>query len=194
MPPPPPQLRFVWEDSVAVGAPVLGAGGAMEQECSDKQDLTKKLLSAANDDDVAQVREILGAGAAVNGSDKFGTTALHAGSAKGHLAMASELLKMRAELDAQNNFGTTPLILAAMKGHTELVRMLVAEGAQFNHRDKNGWDSLQLAAHKGHAASVRVLVEAGSEMNLLRPNSTVLHDASGEGQSSVVSELPGLRA
>lgn len=83
--------------------------------------------------ELADVKLLVHAGAAVNATNKEGRTALHKALAWTHLDIARFLLKRGAEVDINALSGGTPLHLACWSGGTiEGVRLMVEAGADIN--------------------------------------------------------------
>ena len=154
------------ETTRTVMAPQRATESAPAPE-TEPQELARKLNSAAKHNDVAQVRAMLRAGAAVNATE-MGSTALHALSNSGDVSLVSELCNVRADVDARDSQSTTPIILAAMKGHTDVVRMLLAETAQVDFRDTNGWTALRLAASMGPVSASHPVVRCITYLDVFK--------------------------
>jgi hypothetical protein len=87
------------------------------------------LARAAEAGDARLVEELLAAGAAVNGADADGMTALMFAAASGRMEILSLLLARGADINVARKDGVTALGLAAFFGHHQIVRELVARGA-----------------------------------------------------------------
>ncbi|XP_047101013.1 putative ankyrin-containing lipoprotein Lxx09580 [Schistocerca piceifrons] len=88
-----------------------------------QQERGRRLIEAAKQGAVEQLRELLAAGADVGArEEKWGTscTALHLAAGRGHVAAASCLVGAGAEVDARSSvFQRTPLHWAAFNGHAD---------------------------------------------------------------------------
>jgi ankyrin repeat protein len=127
------------------------------------------LQSAAQAGDLQRVQDLLDGGAAVNGVDAEGNTALHLAAFNGHLDVVKALLAAGADANAQDAQGWTPIFKAAYNhemdcGFAPVVQALVDAGADVNHRIFYGLTPLMLAAGGGEAAVCEVLLNAGAEV------------------------------
>ncbi|CAG11498.1 unnamed protein product, partial [Tetraodon nigroviridis] len=112
--------------------------------------LEDELTAAAAKGDTAQVRLLLGAGAQVNGVNRFGRTALQV-MMMGSTSVAQVLLDHAADPNvADRSTGARPLHDAARSGFLDTVRLLVLFGANPDTRDQ--WDRrpVDLARDEGH--------------------------------------------
>jgi ankyrin repeat protein len=74
------------------------------------------IFTAIRQNHVALVKSVLAAGAAINATDRDGSSALHIAVAGGNPAIVAELLRHGADPNAANSEGTTPLMNAAAGG------------------------------------------------------------------------------
>ncbi|MEC4896092.1 MAG: ankyrin repeat domain-containing protein [Oscillatoria sp. PMC 1051.18] len=158
--------------------------------------LEEKLLLAAENGDLAMVRDCLDRGAEVNARDTRrrtkGKTALILAAMTGHLPIVQVLLAAGADPQMTDRtpddeplpeslwedmgvetilkmgyiFGRTALMEAAKAGHTEIVQSLLEAGANPNYQDEANYTALALAAENNHFAIVQALVAAGADVNL----------------------------
>jgi len=131
--------------------------------------MSATLQSAAQAGDLQRVQDLLDGGAAVNGVDAEGNTALHLAAFNGHLDVVKALLAAGADANAQDAQGWTPIFKAAYNhemdcGFAPVVQALVDAGADVNHRIFYGLTPLMLAAGGGEAAVCEVLLNAGAEV------------------------------
>jgi tetratricopeptide (TPR) repeat protein len=84
------------------------------------------LIDAAKRGCLKDVSMLLGSGANVAVTDKYGETALHLAAEGGHKDVVALLLdKYGADVDPTNHDGHTALDLAAQRGHNDVVALLV---------------------------------------------------------------------
>ena len=122
------------------------------------------LLEAAEDDAIAEVRELLDLGVNVNARDERGRTALHWASDNRHPDIVKMLIDTGADLEIQEDEdGNTAFALASFNGHSDIVRMLIDAGSDLYARDRYGRTALRWASIEGHSDIVRMLREAGVE-------------------------------
>lgn len=95
-----------------------------------------ELIKAAEEGNIAKVRNLLAQGADVNTKDKDGYTALIHASMNGHTEVVKTLLAKGVDVNAKVagewNNGLTALMGASMNGHSEVVKILLAQGADVN--------------------------------------------------------------
>jgi glutaminase len=85
---------------------------------------TMRLLYAASQGDLDELRVVLATGSDPNAADYDGRTALHLAAAEGHLAAVRFLLASGAGLGVTDRWGGTPLTDARRAKHTAVVDLL----------------------------------------------------------------------
>ncbi|BAY77232.1 ankyrin [Nostoc linckia NIES-25] len=159
------------------------------------------LLKAAEQGDVAAVRESLARGANVNARDQRrktkNRTPLMLAASTGNLEIVNLLLDADADINASDivdanqrqprgiisddyeslivmgfSLSITSLMLAASKGYKNIVQVLVAHQANLQARDCFGRDALCLACINGNLEVVQILIQAGVNINQ--------HDSEGD--------------
>jgi ankyrin repeat protein len=152
-----PRLNQEWESGTTPPAVKLNSGRAR---------LSKKngaLIHAANEGQVAEVKQRLDDGADVNAADKHGMTALRCAALWGHLEVVKILLDRGADVDASDENRVTPLIGAALQGKVEVVKLLIAKGADVNARSRLGSTALSAAVRADFADVAELLRQHGGE-------------------------------
>lgn len=101
---------------------------------------------------------LLQAGANVNETDGYGTTALMiaASSMWGDLAAAERLIRAGADVNARDSMGITALMRAADAGNKDVIKRLLAAGADPSLRDS-----------EGHTAAQRISTSTDTELREL---------------------------
>ncbi|RMZ83518.1 hypothetical protein DV737_g1629, partial [Chaetothyriales sp. CBS 132003] len=84
----------------------------------------ERLIEAADEGDLDQVRHLIRRGANVNASDKWRWTALHMAAYGGFDDIAKQLIHSGAAIDARTVDGETPLNLAEKNRHVAVVRTI----------------------------------------------------------------------
>ncbi|MER7501685.1 ankyrin repeat domain-containing protein [Nonomuraea pusilla] len=123
----------------------LLAAGADPNRPSEGEEEGLPLCAAAAWDRVETARALLEAGAAADGRESGGWTALMWAAANGHADTASLLIQAGADVDAANDDGDTPLTLAARRGALGVVQQLLSAGADHEKYDGDGDTPLDIA-------------------------------------------------
>lgn len=126
----------------------------------------ERLLDAAADGDLAQVRQLVQAGVAVDTQLPGDGTALIAAARHGRLATVDALLALGATPDLASRGDGNPLIAAARRGHLPVVERLVGAGADVNRIVAYDETPLINAARSGDVDTVAYLVTHGADVNL----------------------------
>lgn len=149
------------------------------------------LADAARDGRLAQVREQIAAGAAVDAPHPDGTTPLLWAVHRGDLEMVEALIGAGASVDAANEFGVTPLLEASRAGDAAIIAALLGAGADVSQSHPTGETPLMAAARTGGVDAVRLLLEHGADANArdAYQHQTALMWAAAEGHLDVVDVL-----
>ena len=148
------------------------------------------LLEAVKNNEIAEVRSLLAAGADVNFVGPEGWTSLHWAAWYANIEMVELLVDAGANVDAVNADGETPLYLAVDNGYTETVELLVDAGANVDAVDADGWTSLHLAAWYANIEMVELLVDAGANVDAVNADGeTPLYIAVDNGYTETVKLL-----
>lgn len=116
-----------------------------------------ELRSAARLNNVAQVQELLDAGAPVDAKDHSGQTPLLEAAIWGHNEVCELLMARNAQADTKDNAGWTPLKWAALNRHNETCKLLV------DGMIKQKLDSITAEYIKQFANSLRALPASKAE-------------------------------
>ena len=124
------------------------------------------VVDAAEQRDLAAVREQLRAGADANEAQGDGMTALHWAADYGDAELAEMLLYAGAKAEVSTRIGGyRPLHIAARNGHADVITVLLRGGADAGATTSvSGATPLHLAAASPGAEAVRVLLEAGADV------------------------------
>lgn len=137
---------------------ILGASPAMAVD-------DEAFLSAARDNDVGALTQLLAAGQAVDTRDGGGRTALLAATRTNAVEAAKLLIAAGADVNAKDDIQDTPYLYAGAEGRTEILKLLLAAGANLQDTNRYGGTALIPAAEKGHPENVRLLLAAGVDPN-----------------------------
>ncbi|CAH8826309.1 unnamed protein product [Trichobilharzia szidati] len=128
-------------------------------------DLGKRLLDAAKNGDVEEVKNLISCGAPFT-TDWLGISALHFAAMNGHLSSCEALLRAGISRDARTKVDRTPLHLAAQEGHADIVELLLRSGADLGAKDMLRMTALHWAAERGHTHVVQMLMRFGANAHL----------------------------
>jgi len=140
---------------------VVGAAAANE-------DL--RLVNAAKDQDLQQVRALLRGRPDVNVRAEDGSTALLWAAHWNDLPTAELLVRAGADANVANDFRMTPLSQACTNGSGEFVDLLLKAGANPNMPIGTGETPLMTCARSGSADAVRMLLVRSADVNAKEPN------------------------
>jgi len=124
------------------------------------------LLAAASNDDEAQVRQLLKAGANPNVRNKLDTTPLLEAAFHSNPEIIKALLDAGADPNASGADGQTPLMLVARGTNVAAAKMLLDKGANPRARESQRHQTaLMWAAANRQGPMTRLLVERGAELD-----------------------------
>jgi glutaminase len=86
-----------------------------------------RLLYAASQGDLDEMRAVLATGADPNAADYDGRTGLHLAASEGHLAAVNYLLAAGARPDVTDRWGGTPVTDAKRGKHTPVAELLTTQ-------------------------------------------------------------------
>jgi len=148
------------------------------------------LADAAEGQDWAQVRRLLGEKTPVDQAQIDGMTALHWAAYHDELEPAQVLLTAGADAKAANRYGVTPLSIACTNGNGEIVELLLGAGADPNTTLRGGQTVLMIAARTGRLAPVKALLAHGARVGAKeKGGQTALMWAAADGHADVVQAL-----
>ena len=161
---------------------VTGAGAA---------DGDLRLVAAARNRDVAQIRTLLNQRVDVNVRSHDGATALLWAVHWNDLDAADLLIRAGADTNISNEFRVTPLSLACTNRNAALVERLLKAGADPNTAIATGETPIITCAGTGSVDAVRLLISGGANINAKEPsqNQTALMWAIAEHHPGVVRLL-----
>lgn len=148
------------------------------------------LIYAAENGNVACVKELLAAKADIDEMDRQKNTALIWAVKSGHSDCVRELIAANAHV----NVGS-PLLVAFQKGDVASIRALIAAKAEVNDQNQEGTTPLIWAVSTGDVLCVRELIGAKADINYITHNNkTALINAVGWAHKEIVEELIGAGA
>ena len=147
-----------------IGAVMLSGVVAIEPE------FKGELAKAVSNDDVDEARNLIAAGADLNGREDDRTTPLFIAVENGNLEMVRLLLDFGAKVNAKNEEKETPLMKLDEDASKDLVEALIAAGAKVNAVSKSGDTALILAARNAKAEVIQALIYAGADLDAKNEN------------------------
>ncbi|RHY34744.1 hypothetical protein DYB32_000683 [Aphanomyces invadans] len=168
-------------------------------------EMTTKLLIAAAEGDVCEVRRLRSRGANLDAMDYDSRTALHLAASEGKIRVVNYLIKHHVHLSPVDRWGGTPMSDAITFGHLHVAQLLTKAGVITNSTKHAKTSSrfkakrpvlLQdmsvfYAAYSGDLQSLKVSFGSGLNFAALRDydGRTPLHVAAAEGRLDVVKFL-----
>ena len=136
----------------------LGGGTAVVSAAK-----TYPLHEAVQAGNIDGVRELLAAGADVNGRDGKSWTGLMHAASRGYTLVVASLLRAGADSGIRAVDGATALYMASERGHLEIVKMLLDADADPGVMGPRGRRAVEAAAEGGHPRIVALLKGAEEE-------------------------------
>ena len=150
-----------------------------------------RLVQAAKDQDLQQVRALLKGRPDVNARAEDGSTELLWAAHWNDLQTAELLVRAGADANVANDFRMTPLSRACTNGSAAFVDLLLKAGANPNTSIGTGETPLMTCARTGSADAVRMLLVRGADVNAKEPNQnqTALMWAAAQKHPKVLQTL-----
>ena len=177
---------------------------AMEGEEARQKSLDNYFLLATENNNKAEVRRAILAGAVIDKKDRYGKTALARTARDGYLEVVKLLLASGAGINEQVNAGYTPLMLAAKHGHSAVVGLLLANRAAVDKQDTFGYTPLRVAAKweyltddlekkQEYKKIIKLLIEHEANPWAIAKNGTTILDENSETiREYVLERIPGI--
>ncbi|MEL7496940.1 MAG: PQQ-binding-like beta-propeller repeat protein [Planctomycetota bacterium] len=145
----------------------------------------KKLIAAAQADDLEKVKLAIESGTDVNSKNRYGATALFFACDRGNQDMVKYLLAKGADPNVRDTFyNATPVTWAQQKSRKEILNMLFAAGAE------GGFNFLLGAAVGGDVDTVKSMIETkGIPQAWLVKLRTIVEQRSGDTDQQILELL-----
>jgi len=155
-----------------------------------------RLVDAAKNQDLQQVRALLNGHPDVNVRSEDGSTALLWAAHWNDRSTAELLVRAGADANAANDFRMTPLSQACTNRSAEFVELLLKAGANPDTPIGTGETPLMTCARTGSADAVRMLLVHGANVSAKEPtqNQTALMWAAAERHTQVLRTLIEVKA
>lgn len=136
----------------------------LDQELTNRANVTKRLLIAARSGDIAKLETALREGANIEAADPLhrGCSALAIAAWYNDPECLKLLISAGAAIDKQSDLAWTALFYAAEEGHLECVNILIESQADVNAKSQGNHTPLTFAAKNGRLECMKALIAAGS--------------------------------
>jgi ankyrin repeat protein len=156
----------------------------------DAYPVTTQLFRAARLGCEREARALLDRGAALDGRDREGATALACAAQAGKVKLVSLLLDKGANVNARSVDGSTPLFFAEEADRQQIARLLLDRGADPNIAGRSGLRPLAAAGYNGAEDAVRLLLQRGADPAALDDGGqAAIVYAAGQAHAPIVSLL-----
>ncbi|XP_049843331.1 poly [ADP-ribose] polymerase tankyrase-1-like isoform X4 [Schistocerca gregaria] len=183
----PPEVAHGGTPAAAVPPPTDRISRVRNLSAKEK---SSRLLQAAKDGALEDLRALLAVGADTGFRDRYGWRALHYSAYRGDVQAVRSLLNSGAEVDARTLLRATPLHLAAVNNHAAVVAALAASGADVDARAAAGLTPLHDAAAHGNAEAATALLRVGANKGARAHNGlTPLHAALVNNKQQLIDIL-----
>jgi len=129
--------------------------------------MDNRLHTAARQDDVRTLQQLLAQGAQLDSRDDQGRTALLVATHDNKVAAAEALIEAGADVNAKDNINDSPYLYAGARGLNDILRLTLNHGADLKSTNRYGGTALIPAAERGHVETVQMLIDAGVDVNHL---------------------------
>jgi len=171
-------------------APAQSQRGRERFEDRRNSALDRALFEIAGDGKVAEIEELLRAGANANALLLGDGTPLMEAAGEGHLDVVRLLLDRGADPNVVAPGDGSALISAAHEGHLDVVQLLLTRGADPNIAVPGDGAPLIAAASEGHLGVSRLLLDYRADPDIAVPgDGSPLIAASSEGHLDIVQLL-----
>ncbi|HEY2383816.1 MAG TPA: ankyrin repeat domain-containing protein [Terriglobia bacterium] len=124
------------------------------------------LLYAVYDENTAEVRRLLKAGADVSQANSYGASPMGLAAEAGNVDIIKLLLDAGADADSPNPDGQTALLAVARTGNVAAAELLVKHGAKVDAKEKwGGQTALMWASARRHPEMMQFLISKGADIN-----------------------------
>lgn len=124
------------------------------------------LIDKIMESDQQAVKELLGAGADIDGEHANGATPLTVACHAGDVGMVSLLLSKGATVNTQNADGFSPLVCSILENHVAVARALFDHGADPNMSNFGASTPLMRAAADNRVEMVELLLSRGADVDM----------------------------
>lgn len=127
---------------------------------------TLPLITAASNDDIDTVRELIAAGEDVNRGNDGGWTPLHVAVEYGSPELVDLMIDAGADVNARNDTHSTPLHVAIWaRRRSGISKLLIDRGAMVDAVNRSGKTPLHFAAAQNDPYNAETLLKAGADLH-----------------------------
>jgi ankyrin repeat protein len=138
---------------------------------------------AVFDEDAAEVRRLLKAGANVSLANNYGATPMGLAAEVGNAEILQLLLEAGANVESPNADGQTALLAVARTGNVEAAQVLLKHGAKVDARENwGGQTPLMWASARRHPKMIELLISKGANVNASSINRDYQRHVTAEGR------------
>jgi ankyrin repeat protein len=158
---------------ICAALPAAQIGVKAESQQKPAADVNKReadgstpLQWAVYEDNAAEVRRLLKAGANVSLANNYGATPMSLAAEVGNAEIIKLLLDAGADADSPNPENQTALMAVARTGNVEAAKLLLDHGAKVDAREHwGGQTALMWASARRHPKMMELLIARGADVN-----------------------------
>ncbi|WP_413289177.1 ankyrin repeat domain-containing protein [Bdellovibrio sp. HCB337] len=124
-----------------------------------------QLIKAAQNRDLAKIKDLIKTKAKLNIRDSKGRTALLIATENDDVEIARALVKAGADVNLQDDKLDSPLLYAGAAGRLEILKLILADKPNFKVYNRYGGTALIPACERGHVDVVKELLKTKIDIN-----------------------------
>jgi ankyrin repeat protein len=169
--------------STAGRVPRSGPAAPAEDVNRRNVDGSTPLQWAVADENVAEVKRLLRAGAKVSIANNYGATPMGLAAQQGNTEIIKLLLEVGADVESPNADGMTALLAVARTGNVAAAELLLNAGANVDAKEKFGGQTpLMWASARRHPAMMQLLISKGADVNARSTDRNYQRHVTAEGR------------
>jgi len=174
---------IVFTGLLAVALPLAASPQRAADVNKQGVDGSTPLQWAVYNDDVAEVRRLLKAGAKLTIANNYGATPMTLAAEVGNAEIIKLLLEAGAPADSANPDGQTALLAVARTGNVAAAELLIKHGAKVDARERwGGQTALMWASARRHPKMMEFLISKGADVNARGLNRDYQRHVTAEGR------------
>lgn len=120
--------------------------------------MSQALIAAVEQNDLAELQQLLEQGVDLNERDHRGRTAIMAATHANNPIIVKLLIEAGADINLKDAMQDNPFLYAGAEGRLQILKLLIEAGADTKLTNRYGGNALIPAAEKGHVENVRELL------------------------------------